>query len=53
MLDRLAPRERQIVDLLYARGPSTVAEVGDALPDSLSASAIRARIEEFRAARSH
>ncbi len=44
MLDRLAPRERQIVDLLYARGPSTVAEVGDALPDNLSASAIRAML---------
>ncbi len=44
MLDRLAPRERQIVDLLYARGNSTVAEVGEALPDVLSASAIRAML---------
>lgn len=44
MIDRLAPRERQIVDLLYARGPSTVSEVGEALPDNLSASAIRAML---------
>ena len=44
MLDRLPPRERQIVDLLYVGGPSTVAEMVDALPDALSASAVRAML---------
>jgi predicted transcriptional regulator len=41
MLDKLPPRERQIVDLLYARGPATVAELCEALPDGLTASAVR------------
>jgi predicted transcriptional regulator len=41
MLDKLPPRERQIVDLLYAKGPATVAELCDALPDGLTASAVR------------
>ena len=44
MLDKLPPRERQIVDLLYARGSSTVAEICDALPVTLSASAVRAML---------
>jgi predicted transcriptional regulator len=44
MLDRLPPRERQIVDLLYQRGAMAVADVCDALPDRLSASAVRAML---------
>lgn len=44
MLDKLAPRERQIVDMLYARGASTVGELCDALPVELSASAVRAML---------
>ena len=44
MLDKLAPRERQIVDLLYARGASTVGDVCGALPVELSASAVRAML---------
>lgn len=44
MLDKLPPRERQIVDLLYTRGPATVAEVCEALPDQLSPSAVRAML---------
>lgn len=44
MLDALPPRERQIVDVLYQKGASTVAEVRDALPDELSASAVRAML---------
>jgi predicted transcriptional regulator len=44
MLDRLPPRERQIVDLLYVRGDATVAELCDALPVALSASAVRAML---------
>ncbi len=44
MLDKLPPRERQIVDLLYVRGDATVAELCDALPVALSASAVRAML---------
>ncbi|HEX8215734.1 MAG TPA: BlaI/MecI/CopY family transcriptional regulator [Allosphingosinicella sp.] len=44
MLDKLPPRERQIVDLLYVRGDATVAELCDALPVTLSASAVRAML---------
>lgn len=44
MLEKLAPRERQIVDLLYARGESTVVEICEALPDPLTDSAVRAML---------
>lgn len=44
MLDKLAPRERQVVDLLYKLGASTVSEVCDRLPVTLSASAVRAML---------
>jgi predicted transcriptional regulator len=49
MLDKLPPRERQIVDLLYARGESTVSEICDALPVSLSASAARTMLGRLEA----
>jgi predicted transcriptional regulator len=49
MLDKLPPRERQIVDLLYSRGPATVAELCDALPDQLSPSAVRAMLTRLEA----
>ena len=44
MLDKLPPRERQIVDLLYVSGDATVAELCEALPVALSASAVRAML---------
>lgn len=44
MLNTLPPRERQIVDLLYERGAMAVSDVCDALPDKLSASAVRAML---------
>lgn len=40
----LSRRERQIVDILYARGRSTAAEVQAALPDPPSYSAVRAML---------
>lgn len=49
MLEKLPPRERQIVDLLYAEGDRTVAEVCEALPDPLSASAVRAMLTRLEA----
>src|SRR3546814_18805236 len=44
MLSSLPPREREIVDILYERGASTVTEIGEALADPLSGSAIRAML---------
>ena len=40
--DQLSRRERQIMDVVYARGQATVAEVTAALPDPPSYSAVRA-----------
>jgi predicted transcriptional regulator len=47
MLSKLPPRERQIVDILYERGPLAVAEVCDALPVQLSGSAVRAMLKRL------
>lgn len=44
MLQRLPPREREIVDLLYQRGALAVADICESLPDRLSASAVRAML---------
>jgi BlaI family penicillinase repressor len=40
--DLLSRRERQILDILYAKGSATAAEVREALPDAPSYSAVRA-----------
>ena len=40
--DPLSRRERQILDILYAKGSATAAEVKDSLPDPPSYSAVRA-----------
>lgn len=42
MTDPLSRRERQILDVLYARGSATAADVLSALPDPPSYSAVRA-----------
>ena len=47
MLSKLPPRERQIVDVLYQRGPLPVAEICDALPVQLSGSAVRAMLKRL------
>lgn len=41
-IEALSRRERQIMDVLYARGSATAAEIRDALPDPPSYSAVRA-----------
>jgi BlaI family penicillinase repressor len=38
----LSRRERQIMDVIYARGQATAAEVADAIPDPPGYSAVRA-----------
>ena len=45
MLSKLPPRERQIVDILYERGALAVADICEALPDTLSGSAVRAMLK--------
>lgn len=47
MLTALPPRERQIVDILYERGASTVSEIGEALDDAVTGSAIRAMLKRL------
>ncbi len=47
MLNRLPPKERQIVDLLYQRGALTVGEVTEALPGALSGSAVRTMLKRL------
>ena len=47
MLSKLPPRERQIVDILYQRGPAAVSDICDALPDRLSGSAVRAMLKRL------
>lgn len=42
MKDALSRRERQIMDIVYARGQATAAEVAAALPDPPTYSAVRA-----------
>ena len=44
MLNKLPPRERQIVDLLFERGEMAVADICEALPVQLSGSAVRAML---------
>jgi len=39
---QLSRRERQIMEIIYARGEATAAEVGEALPDPPSYSTVRA-----------
>jgi len=40
----LSRRERQIMDILYARGRATAAEIHEAMPDRPSYSAVRAKL---------
>ena len=47
MLNKLPPRERQIVDILYQNGSLSVAEICDALPVQLSGSAVRAMLKRL------
>jgi predicted transcriptional regulator len=46
---RLGKRERQIMDVLYARGTATVADVLEALPDPPSYSSVRAMLRYLEA----
>src|ERR1044072_1639885 len=45
MLNKLPPRERQIVNLLYERGEMAVADICDSLPENPSGSAVRTMLQ--------
>jgi predicted transcriptional regulator len=47
MLNKLPPRERQIVNLLYERGEMAVSEICDSLPDRPSGSAVRTMLKRL------
>lgn len=47
MLNKLPPRERQIVDLLFEQGKMAVSDLCEALPDRLSGSAVRAMLKRL------
>ena len=47
MLNKLPPRERQIVDLLFEQGQMAVSDLCEALPDPLSGSAVRAMLKRL------
>lgn len=47
MLNKLPPRERQIVDLLYQQGDLPVAEICESLPDNPSGSAVRTMLKRL------
>lgn len=47
MLNKLPPRERQIVNLLYQQGGLAVTEICDSLPDQPSGSAIRTMLKRL------
>ena len=47
MLNKLPPRERQIVDILYEAGPLTSGDVCEKLPDQISGSAVRAMLKRL------
>lgn len=47
MLNKLPPRERQIVNLLYERGEMAVAAICDSLPDQPSGSAVRTMLKRL------
>ncbi len=56
MLNKLPPRERQVVNLLYERGEMAVSEICDSLPDRPSGSAVRTmlkRLEDKGVVRRH
>jgi len=47
MLNKLPPRERQIVNLLYERGEMAVADICDSLPENPSGSAVRTMLKRL------
>ena len=49
MIDRLAPREREIAGIVYGQGEATAAEVCAAVADPLTNSAVRSMLRRLEA----
>ena len=49
MLEKIPPRERELVDFLYRAGEATVADLRNHLPDAPSASALRTMLARLEA----
>ena len=49
MIEKLPPRERQIVDALYGLGEGTAAEIRERMPDAPSYSAVRSMLVRLEA----
>ncbi len=49
MVERLPPRERQILSIILARGEASAEEVRTALPDSISDPAVRSMLTRLMA----
>ena len=49
MLEKIPPRERELVDFLYRAGECTVADLHHHLPDAPSASALRTMLARLEA----
>ena len=49
MLEKIPPRERELVDFLYRAGEATVADLRNHLPDAPSASALRTMLSRLEA----
>jgi predicted transcriptional regulator len=49
MLEKIPPRERELVDFLYRAGECTVADLRECLPDALSGSALRTMLARLEA----
>jgi len=47
MLNKLPPRERQIVNLLYERGEMAVSDICESLPENPSGSAVRTMLKRL------
>ncbi len=47
MVSRLPPRERQVAQIVHARGEASAAEIMEALPDPLSSAAVRSMLSRL------
>ena len=49
MLDRLPRREREVAEIVYARGEASAQDICHALPDRLSNAAVRSMLQRIEA----
>ena len=49
MMHRLPPRERQVAQIVHARGEASATDIINALPDPLSSAAVRSMLSRLQA----